>query len=163
VQVDTWGKTSLKCLYAAGEVAATGLHGANRLASTSLLEGLVWGVRAAKDIAGNFNGNKAYKESDIPPWQFPERIEEVDPALIHQDWVSIKSTMWNYVGIIRTVRRLQRAWADIGYLKNRIDDFYRRAQLVPMVIDLRNGVRTARIVAEAALKNNVSRGAHFIR
>ncbi len=163
VQVDTWGKTSLKCLYAAGEVAATGLHGANRLASTSLLEGLVWGIRAAKDIAANFNGNKPYKESDIPPWQFPERIEEVDPALIHQDWVSIKSTMWNYVGIIRTVRRLERAWADIGYLKNRIDDFYRRAQLVPMVIDLRNGVRTARIVAEAALKNNVSRGAHFIR
>jgi L-aspartate oxidase len=161
--VDTWGKTSLKCLYAAGEVAATGLHGANRLASTSLLEGLVWGIRAAKDIAANFNGNKPYKESDIPPWQFPERIEEVDPALIHQDWVSIKSTMWNYVGIIRTVRRLERAWADIGYLKNRIDDFYRRAQLVPMVIDLRNGVRTARIVAEAALKNNVSRGAHFIR
>jgi L-aspartate oxidase len=163
VQVDTWGKTSLKYLYAAGEVAATGLHGANRLASTSLLEGLVWGIRSAKDIAGNFNGNKPYKESDIPPWQFPERTEETDPALIQQDWVSIKSTMWNYVGIIRTVRRLQRAWADIGYLKNRVDDFYRRAQLVPMVIDLRNGVRTARIVAEAALKNNVSRGAHFIK
>jgi len=163
VQVDTSGKTSLKCLYAAGEVAATGLHGANRLASTSLLEGLVWGIRSAKDIAGSFNGNKPYKESDIPPWQFPERTEETDPALIQQDWVSIKSTMWNYVGIIRTTRRLQRAWADIGYLKNRVDDFYRRAQLVPMVIDLRNGVRTARIVAEAALKNNVSRGAHFIK
>lgn len=163
VQVDTWGKSSLKCLYAAGEVAATGLHGANRLASTSLLEGLVWGIRSAKDIAGNFNGNRPYKEADIPPWQFPERTEETDPALIQQDWVSIKSTMWNYVGIIRTVRRLERAWADIGYLKNRVDDFYRRAQLVPMVIDLRNGVRTARIVAEAALKNNVSRGAHFIR
>ncbi len=163
VQVDTWGNTSLKCLYAAGEVAATGLHGANRLASTSLLEGLVWGIRSAKDIASNFNGNKTYKESDIPPWQFPERTEETDPALIQQDWVSIKSTMWNYVGIIRTTRRLERALADIGYLKNRVDDFYRRAQLVPMVIDLRNGVRTARIVAEAALKNNVSRGAHYIR
>ncbi len=163
VQVDTWGKTSLKCLYAAGEVAATGLHGANRLASTSLLEGLVWGIRSAKDIASSFNGNKPYEESDIPPWQFPERTEETDPALIQQDWVSIKSTMWNYVGIIRTTKRLQRAWADIGYLKNRVDDFYRRAQLVPLVIDLRNGVRTARIVAEAALKNSVSRGAHFIR
>lgn len=163
VQVDLWGKTSLKCLYAAGEVAATGLHGANRLASTSLLEGLVWGIRSAKDIAGTFDGNKPYKESEIPPWQFPERIEEVDPALIQQDWVSIKSTMWNYVGIIRTVRRLQRARADIGYLKNRVDDFYRRAHLSPMVISLRNGVRTARIVAEASLKNRISRGAHFIR
>ena len=67
VQVDTWGKTSLKCLYAAGEVAATGLHGANRLASTSLLEGLVWGIRSAKDIAGSFNGNKPYKESRHTP------------------------------------------------------------------------------------------------
>lgn len=163
VQVDTWGKTSLKCLYAVGEVAATGLHGANRLASTSLLEGLVWGIRSAKNISSEFDGKKPYKESEIPPWQFPERIEEVDPALIQQDWVSIKSTMWNYVGIIRTVRRLQRARADIGYLKNRVDDFYRRAHLSPMVISLRNGVRTARIVAEAALKNRVSRGAHFIR
>lgn len=93
----------------------------------------------------------------------PRKDRESDPALIQQDWVSIKSTMWNYVGIIRTTRRLERAWADIWYLKNRVDDFYRRAQLVPMVIDLRNGVRTARIVAEAALKNNVSRGAHFIK
>ena len=163
IQVDTWGKTSLRSLYAAGEVAATGLHGANRLASTSLLEGLVWGIRSAKDIAGSFDGNRPYKESDIPPWQFPDRIEEADPALIQQDWVSIKSTMWNYVGIIRTVRRLQRARADIGYLKNRVDDFYRRAHLSPMVVNLRNGVRTARIVAEAALKNRVSRGAHFVR
>jgi len=163
VQVDTWGRTSLKNLYAAGEVAATGLHGANRLASTSLLEGLIWGVRSAQHIVEHFKDKKIYKESEIPPWRFPEREEEVDPALIQQDWVSIKSTMWNYVGIIRTVNRLERAQADLNYLKDRIDNFYRRIHLVPMVIDLRNGVRTARIVAEAAFKNRVSRGAHFVR
>jgi len=163
VQVDLWGRTSLKNLYAVGEVAATGLHGANRLASTSLLEGLVWGVRSAQHIVEHFNDKKIYKESEIPPWRFPEKEEECDPALVQQDWVSIKSTMWNYVGIIRTVKRLERAQADLDYLKNRIDDFYRRIHLVPMVINLRNGIRTARIVAESAFKNRVSRGAHFVR
>ncbi len=162
IQVDGWGRTSLNNLYAVGEVAATGLHGANRLASTSLLEGLVFGIRAAEHIAEHFEDKKPYKESEIPPWRFPD-AEEVDPALIQQDWVSIKSTMWNYVGIIRTVSRLERARADLNYLKSRIDDFYRRTHLVPMVINLRNGVRTARIVAEAAFKNRISRGAHFVR
>jgi L-aspartate oxidase len=163
VQVDLWGRTSLRNLYAVGEVAATGLHGANRLASTSLLEGLVWGIRSARHIAEHFKDKKPYKESEIPPWRFPEMEEEVDPALIQQDWVSIKSTMWNYVGIIRTVKRLERAQADLNYLKNRIDSFYRRAHLAPMVINLRNGIRTALIVAECAFENRVSRGAHFIR
>ena len=163
VQVDLWGRTSLNNLYAVGEVAATGLHGANRLASTSLLEGLVWGIRSAQHIVEHFNGKKIYKESEIPPWRFPEKEEEFDPALVQQDWVSIRSTMWNYVGIIRTVKRLERAQADLDYLKNRIDDFYRRIHLVPMVINLRNGIRTARIVAESAFKNRVSRGAHFVR
>jgi L-aspartate oxidase len=163
VQVDLWGRTSLKNLYAVGEVAATGLHGANRLASTSLLEGLVWGVRSAQHIVEHFEDKKIYKEAEIPPWRFPEKEEEFDPALVQQDWVSIRSTMWNYVGIIRTVKRLERAQADLDYLKNRIDDFYRRVHLVPMVINLRNGIRTARIVAESAFKNRVSRGAHFVR
>ncbi len=163
VQVDIWGRTSLKNLYAVGEVAATGLHGANRLASTSLLEGLIWGIRSARHLTEHFKDKKTYKESEIPPWRFPETEEECDPALVQQDWVSIKSTMWNYVGIIRTVKRLERAQADLDYLKNRIDDFYRRVHLVPMVINLRNGIRTARIVAESAFKNRVSRGAHFVR
>lgn len=163
IQVDSWGRTSLKNLYAVGEVAATGLHGANRLASTSLLEGLIWGVRSAQFIAEHFEDVKSYKESDIPPWKFPDVEEKFDPALTQQDWVSIKSTMWNYVGIIRTESRLERARADLSYLRNRIDDFYRKTHLVPMVINLRNGVRTALIVAEAAFKNKISRGAHFVR
>jgi L-aspartate oxidase len=163
VLVDGNGKTSLKKLYAAGEVTATGVHGANRLASTSLLEGMVWGIKAARHIANNFYTTKPYKESEIPPWRFPEKEEEADPALIQQDWLSIRSTMWNYVGIIRTVKRLERAMADLGYLKNRIDDFYRRAHLEPMVINLRNGIRTALMIAEAAFTNRSSRGAHFIK
>src|SRR4030042_6927771 len=162
VQVDSWGKTSLKNLYAAGEVSATGIHGANRLASTSMLEGLVWGVRAAKHIAAHFEGEKPYKESEIPSWQFPETEAEVDPAFIHQDWLSIKSTMWNYVGIIRTLKRLERGTADLRYLKNRIDDFYRKAHLTPWVLNLRSGIQTALIVADAAFANRTSKGAHYI-
>ncbi|MGQ9618771.1 MAG: L-aspartate oxidase [Candidatus Aminicenantia bacterium] len=163
VQVDLWGRTSLKNLYAVGEVSCTGLHGANRLASTSLLEGLVWGVRATKNIADNFSNENPYKETEIPPWIYPDIEEEVDPALIQQDWLSIKSTMWNYVGIIRTVKRLERGVADLRYLRNRIEEFYKKAHLTPGLISLRNGIQTALLVAESAFRNRKSRGAHFIK
>jgi L-aspartate oxidase len=162
VHVDLWGRTSLRNLYAVGEVSATGLHGANRLASTSLLEGLVWGLRAVRHIAVHLTREKSYMESDVPEWIYPDQEEEVDPALIHQDWVSIKSTMWNYVGIIRTEKRLERATADLRHLANRIDDFYRKSHLTPMIVSLRNGIQTAFLVAEAAFRNRKSRGTHFI-
>jgi L-aspartate oxidase len=162
IHVDLWGRTSLNNLYAIGEVSATGLHGANRLASTSLLEGLVWGMRAAQHIAANFDAQKTYKESEIPPWIYPDTEEDVDPALIQQDWMNIRSTMWNYVGIVRTVKRLERATADLRYLVNRIDDFYRKARLSPMILDLRNGIETALLVAEAAFRNRKSKGTHYI-
>lgn len=162
ILVDKHGRTSLKNLYAAGEVSATGLHGANRLASTSLLEGLVWGIRSAQHIKEIFDDTQPYIESDIHPWYFPDKEEEVDPALIQQDWLNIRSTMWNYVGIIRTIKRLERANADLRLLKNRIEDFYRKSHLNPMLIHLRNGIQTALIVAEAAIKNKKSRGAHYV-
>jgi L-aspartate oxidase len=162
VYVDLNGRTSLKNLYAIGEVSATGLHGANRLASTSLLEGLIWGLRSARHIAETFHKEKLYKESDIPAWIYPDREEEEDPALIQQDWLSIKSTMWNYVGIIRTVKRLERANADLKYLANRAEDFYRKTHLNPMILSLRNGIGTALVVAKAAFTNRKSRGTHYI-
>ncbi|MBA4417367.1 MAG: L-aspartate oxidase [Syntrophus sp. (in: bacteria)] len=162
VHVDLWGRTSLKNLYAIGEVSATGLHGANRLASTSLLEGLVWGLRSIQYITEHFEREKAYAESDIPAWIYPDQEEEADPALIQQDWLNIKSTMWNYVGIVRTVKRLERATADLQYLTNRIDDFYRKTHLNPMILSLRNGIGTACLVARAAFLNRKSRGTHYI-
>ncbi len=162
VHVDLWGRTSLKSLYAIGEVSATGLHGANRLASTSLLEGLVWGLRSVQHIAGHFNSEKVYKESDIPAWIYPDREEEADRALVNQDWLSVKSTMWNYVGIIRTVKRLERANADLQYLTSRINDFYRKTHLSPMILGLRNGIRAACLVARAAFINRKSRGTHYV-
>jgi L-aspartate oxidase len=164
VHVDEWGRTSLRDLYAVGEVSATGLHGANRLASTSLLEGLVWGLRCVNKIVleAGTKQEKEYVESEIPEWIYPDQEEEADPALIQQDWLSIKSTMWNYVGIIRTENRLDRATADLQYLSNRIYDFYRKSHLNPMILSLRNGVQTALMVAEAAFRNRESRGTHYI-
>jgi L-aspartate oxidase len=161
VLVDGWGKTSLKGLYAVGEVSCTGLHGANRLASTSLLEGLVWGTRAARDIAGHFLRSTPYKESDIHKWYYPENEEAIDPALINQDWLTIRSTLWNYAGIIRTQKRLERAKADLEYLLHRIEKFYREAAMDAKLIGLRQGILVALMITHAALANPTSLGAHF--
>jgi L-aspartate oxidase len=163
VGVDGWGKTSLKGLFAVGEVSCTGLHGANRLASTSLLEGLVWGTRAAQDIVSHFDPTPPYKPSEIHPWYYPEKEEEIDPALINQDWLSIRTTLWNYAGIIRTKKRLERAKADLEYLHHRIEKFYRAARMDAKLIALRHGIQVALLITHAALSNPTSRGCHFIK
>ena len=163
VLVDGWGRSSLKGLYAVGEVACTGVHGANRLASTSLLEGLVWGTRAAKHIASHFDPIVGYEASDIHEWYYPKKEEEIDPALINQDWISIRSTMWNYAGIIRTKKRLDRARADLDYLRHRIEKFYREAKMDEKVVGLKHGIQVALLITYAALGNSVSRGSHFIK
>lgn len=163
VLADGWGRTSLKGLYAAGEVACTGVHGANRLASTSLLEGLVWGTRAAQDIAVRFDGERPYKASEIYRWRYPKKEDDLDPALVNQDWLTIRSTMWNYAGVIRTRKRLERAKADLDYLRHRIEQFYRAAPINPAIVGLRHGILVALMITQAALANPVSRGAHFIK
>jgi L-aspartate oxidase len=163
VLADGWGRTSLDGLYAVGEVACTGVHGANRLASTSLLEGLVWGTRAAQDIVDLFDDSRPYRASEIHRWYRPKREEVVDPALINQDWLTIRSTMWNYSGIIRTRKRLNRAKSDLEYLSHRIEKFYQAARLEPALIGLRHGILVALMITRAALANPVSRGAHFIK
>ncbi len=163
VLVDGWGRTSLKGLFAVGEVSCTGVHGANRLASTSLLEGLVWGTRAARYIASHFESRIAYKPSEIHEWYYPKIEEEIDPALIYQDWQVIRTTMWNYAGIIRTRKRLERAKADLEYLRHRIDKFYKEARMDAKIVGLKHGIQVALLITYAALSNPVSRGAHFIK
>jgi len=163
VLADAWGRTSLAGLTAVGEVACTGVHGANRLASTSLLEGLVWGTRAARDIAGRFDDSRPYKASEIHRWYHPKEEETVDPALVNQDWLTIRSTMWNYAGVIRTRKRLDRAKADLEYLSHRIEKFYQAAHIEPALVGLRHGILVALMITRAALANPVSRGAHFIK
>lgn len=163
VLVDSWGKSSLEGLYAVGEVSCTGAHGANRLASTSLLEGLVWGTRASKHIANHFNHSAPYNLDEIHDWYYPEKEEEIDPALVNQDWVFIRSTMWNYAGIIRTKKRLERARADLDYLRHRIERFYKEARMDVKVVGLKHGIQVAQLITFGALSNPVSRGAHYIK
>ncbi len=159
VMTDLEGRTSIDRLWAVGEVACNGMHGANRLASTSLLEGLVFGLRAAGAIMDR-RKQSAPSWPPIDPW-VPER-EPADPALILQDWMTIRYTMWNYVGLTRTQRRMQRANRILRELQQEIEAFYGRTALDDDLIGLRNGVQAALAVLYAALQNRTSRGCHYL-
>jgi len=161
--VDLEGNTSIPNLRAVGEVSCTGLHGANRLASTSLLEGLLWGWTAGQEAAKVASGKTAGKVSIPPIRPFVPEMEPVDPALIQQDWDTLQSTMWNYVGLTRTPRRLSRAMSILRELQHEILSFYRRARPSESIIGLRNGITTALAVLFAAQRNHTSHGCHFIQ
>ena len=162
VWVDTWGRTNLDNLYAVGEVSCTGVHGANRLGSASLLEGLVWGWRAGKDILSRLNeGEVVLKSEDIPDWKDVPDSRKADPALMSQDMTTIKNIMWNYVGLIRSTQRLERAIDDLYHLNTEITKFYRARRLTDALIGLRNSAQSALIVARAAWENKTSRGCHY--
>ena len=159
VLVDLDGRTSLPGLYAVGEVACTGLHGANRLASTSLLEGLLWGHRAAEAAVAELPGLP--EAPQLKDWALPAESEPVDPLLIEQDWNLIRSTLWNYAGILRKRDRLERAYSDFGYLFHRIEAFYREAAPTRPLLELRSAMICARLIVKAALLNPESRGCHY--
>lgn len=165
VLVDQRGRTTLEGLYAAGEIACSGIHGANRLASTSLLEGVLWGASAADDINSRYDqGACALSprlQESIADWITSGKTEMEDPALINQDWATIRSTMWNYMGIVRTTSRLERAFEDLRNLNKRLHSFYKSIRICKESIDLFHGCQTAYIVTTAALRNKTSRGCHF--
>lgn len=158
VLVDEWGRTSIEHLYAVGEVSCTGVHGANRLASTSLLEGLVWGDRSACDILAH--PGAPIPLARIPPWVYMGDALP-DPALIEGDMTTIRNIMWHYVGLIRTENRLERADRELRHLYHEIETFYRTARLNDALIGLRNAIQAARVVLFAARRNPVSRGTHY--
>jgi L-aspartate oxidase len=159
VAVDEWGRSSLRRLRAVGEVSCTGLHGANRLASTSLLECLVWGTRAGQDVAASIARGGAYDLPAIDPWKY--ETEPVDPALVAQDWLTIRQTMWNYVGLVRSRKRLDRAHQILRELHLEIGRFYAQAELGDALIGLRNGIQAALVVLLAAIEARTSAGAHY--
>jgi L-aspartate oxidase len=159
VKTDLRGNTSLKNLYAVGEVACTGLHGANRLASTSLLEGLTWGYLSAEEIEKNISELEIYEARLIKDWQKGDL--EADKALIHQDWMTLKQTMWNYVGLIRTSNRLERADAMFSELFDEIQTFYKNTALEDSLIGLRNSVEVGYLVLNASRRNRESVGCFF--
>lgn len=162
IKVRLTGESSVPGLYAIGENACTGVHGANRLASVSLLEGLYWGIKTGETAAADPPGVPKDLKKNIPDWIYPSREEAVDARLVMQDFRTIRSTMWNYAGIIRSRKRLLRAQADLGYLSHRIEQFYREAKLTRNIIELRNCVVTADLIVESALANPISRGCHYI-
>ncbi len=164
VLVDNRGRSTLDRLYAAGECSCTGVHGANRLASTSLLEGLLWGYSVGKDIARRMTKSSAHsrKLNDaIPDWIIVGEKENEDPALVSQDWANIRNTMWNYVGVSRNSDRLMRAFSDLRKLTKDLQDFYKETAPSKPIIDLFHGSQAAYIITLAALRNRESKGCHF--
>jgi L-aspartate oxidase len=160
VHADLRGWTSVRNLNAIGETACTGLHGANRLASTSLLECLV----AARATAVADARELAAAPTEAPPrpraWEGP--LSEADPLLVRQDLLQVRHTMWNYAGIIRSPRRLTRARRILLELREEIQGFYRGCRLTPELIELRNAVQAALLVVHAASLNPRSRGCHWV-
>lgn len=162
IKVNREGRTSIDGLWAAGEVSCTGVHGANRLASVSLLEGVVWGINAGLDIAETVRVVDAELCDSIPDWVFPKAEETIDPVLINQDISTVRKVMWNYCGIIRNRKRMARALADLNYLHHRVEQFYRSARITRQLIELHNSVTTAWVIIRSALSNGESKGCHFV-
>ena len=152
------GQTSVPNLSAIGEAACTGFHGANRLASTSLLECLAMGGLAARRDVAEIRAQDL-QLPEIRQWQGPEL--EADEDLVAQDLSLIKNTMWNYVGLVRTTKRLERATDILRQLRTQVTSFYRDCAISKPLLDLRNAVQTALLVVYAASQNHESRGAHF--
>jgi len=161
VSVDYNGNTNIENLYACGETACTGVHGANRLASNSLLEALVFSHRAAADAAGRLSKCRAIKTGDIPDWDDKGTVDVEEWILLSHNMQEIQSVMWDYVGIVRSGLRLNRALRRINLLEREIEDFYKRAKISPQLLELRNVVTTAKLIISSALKRKESRGLHY--
>jgi L-aspartate oxidase len=160
ILTDLTGLTTLPNLYAVGEVACTGLHGANRLASTSLLEGLVFGNQAAINIHASLPQTKLAKPAAIKPWQDSSKYQ-ADSAVIAADINTIGNIMWNMVGLVRKTYLLQRAITDLTKLEDTVTKFYRQAKLTDELLGLRNMVLVALLTAKSALANPHSAGCHY--
>ncbi len=158
VKTDLNGETSLRGLYAIGEVACTGLHGANRLASNSLLEGLVLAHRAFEKATRN---RPPRVEFDLPEWRSGDVADVDELVVISHNWEEIRRLMWDYVGIVRTDKRLQRAATRLRNLHAEVQEFYWNFKITTDVLELRNLVTVASLVVDCALSRKESRGLHF--
>ncbi|HDW8909442.1 TPA: L-aspartate oxidase [Escherichia coli] len=159
VMVDDHGGTDVEGLYAIGEVSYTGLHGANRMASNSLLECLVYGWSAAEDITRRMPD--AHGVSTLPPWD-ESRVENPDERVVIQhNWHELRLFMWDYVGIVRTTKRLERALRRITMLQQEIDEYYAHFRVSNNLLELRNLVQVAELIVRCAMMRKESRGLHF--
>jgi L-aspartate oxidase len=159
VVVDLDGRTDAPGLYAAGEVTQSGLHGANRLASNSLLECLVFGEAAAKHIAAHFA--ELPKAPAVRAWDESRVTDSDEEVVIAQTWGEIRRFMWNYVGIVRTTKRLERAKRRIDMLRQEVHEYYAHFRVTPDLIELRNLLEVADLIVRSALSRHESRGLHY--
>ncbi|WP_310076916.1 L-aspartate oxidase [Acinetobacter lwoffii] len=159
VVVDENSQTDIAGLYAIGETSYTGLHGANRMASNSLLECFVYGMSAAKHIQNNFKADQPAPA--VPAWDDSQVTNPDEDVVILQNWDELRQTMWNYVGIVRTTKRLERALHRIEMLKKEITEYYQDYQVSKNLIELRNLVLVSEMIVRCAMHRKESRGLHF--
>ena len=159
VVTDLAGRTDLEGLYAVGETACTGLHGANRLASNSLLECLVIGRACARFVAAQ----PRFEVPALPQWDESRVTNADEEVVISHNWDELRRFMWNYVGIVRTTKRLERAQHRIVMLREEIDEYYRNFRITHDLLELRNLVDVAGLIVQSALSRHESRGLHFSR
>lgn len=159
VLIDLDGRTDAPGLYAAGEVTQSGLHGANRLASNSLLECLVFGEACARHIMANWDALPA--PPPIRAWDESRVTDSDEEVVIAQCWREIRHFMWNFVGIVRTTKRLERAKHRIDLLRQEVQDYYSAFRVTPDLVELRNLVEVADLIIRSALHRRESRGLHY--
>ncbi|MDB5663138.1 MAG: L-aspartate oxidase, partial [Sphingomonas bacterium] len=159
VLVDLKGRTDLPGLYAAGEVTQSGLHGANRLASNSLLECFVFGAAAATHIARHWD--------ELPPappiraWDESRVSDSDEEVVVQHNWREIRRFMWDFVGIVRTTKRLERAQHRVALLRREVEEYYGNFRVTPDLIELRNLIEVAGLIVRSALARKESRGLHY--
>jgi L-aspartate oxidase len=158
VVVDAEGRTSVPGLWAVGETSCSGLHGANRLASNSLLEGLVYGRRAAIAVRGE---RRRVPADDPPDWNSGEAVPSDEAVVVAHNWDELRRFMWNYVGIVRSDRRLERAARRIALLKEEIAEYYWKHRLTTDLLELRNIADLAELIVACARFRKESRGLHY--
>ncbi len=161
IKTDVNGASTLPGLYAIGEVACTGLHGANRLASNSLLEGVVVAHRAVERMSRELPVSRPLQDVTVPEWVSGD-VQDVDELVaIYHNWDEIRRLMWDYVGIVRSTKRLQRAAARLRNLQREIHEFYWNFKVSVDLLELRNLATVAALIVDSALSRKESRGLHF--
>ena len=157
VLADSTGQTTVRNLYAIGETAYTGLHGACRLASNSLLEGVVFASRAARAV----QGAQLVRPDHVAPWQSGDATDSDDAIVVALNWDEVRRFMWSYLGIVRSNKRIERARHRIELLRQEIAEYYWDFKVTSDIVELRNLALVAHLIIDSARRRKESRGLHY--